>query len=234
GKEEYPSMIAGHAALLARKSGRPVKLIYDRVEDMVATTKRHPATVRHKTGVARDGRLTAIEIDAVFDGGAYATLSAVVLSRGVIHASGPYRCDHVRIRGRASMTNTPPNGAFRGFGAPQTQFAAEVHMDRIAAALGLDPVRLREINALRPGDTTATGQRLGADCSALMVLREAVRKTDFRRRRRAARPNRGIGLSFFFHGSGFTGAGEVKLASKASLALTERGVRILVASTEIG
>jgi CO/xanthine dehydrogenase Mo-binding subunit len=246
GKEEYPSMIAGHAALLAKKSGRPVKLIYDRVEDMVATTKRHPAIIRHKTGVTRDGRLTAIEIDAVFDGGAYATLSAVVLSRGVIHASGPYRCDHVRIRGRAAMTNTPPNGAFRGFGAPQTQFAAEVHMDRIAAELGLDPVRVREINALRPGDTTATGQRLGKDCSALQVLREAVKRTDFKKRRRALaldgpaeaghdrKTVRGLGLSLFFHGSGFTGGGEIKLASKASLALTERGARILVASTEIG
>jgi CO/xanthine dehydrogenase Mo-binding subunit len=235
GKEEYPSMIAGHAALLARKSGRPVKLIYDRVEDMVATTKRHPAVIRHRTGVTRDGRLTAIDIDATFDGGAYATLSAVVLSRGVIHATGPYRCDHIRIRGRAAMTNTPPNGAFRGFGAPQTQFAAEVHMDRIAAELGLDPVRVREINALRPGDTTATGQRLGRDCSALQVLRAAVKKTDFKRRRRAlAGTTRGLGLSLFFHGSGFTGGGEVKLASKASLALTGRGARILVASTEIG
>jgi len=234
GKEEYPSMIAGHAALAALKTGRPVKLVYDRVEDMLATTKRHPSIVRHRTGLSRDGRLTAMDIDVVLDGGAYATLSAVVLSRGVIHASGPYRCDHIRIRGRAAMTNTPPNGAFRGFGAPQTQFAVEVHMDRIADELGLDPVRLRERNALRPGDTTATGQRLGADCSALMVLREAVRKTDFMRRRRKARPNRGIGLSLFFHGSGFTGGGEVKLASKASLALTERGVRILVGSTEIG
>jgi len=235
GKEEYPSMIAGHAALLARKSGRPVKLIYDRVEDMLATTKRHPSIVRHRTGVTRDGRLTAMEIDAILDGGAYATLSAVVLSRGVIHASGPYRCDHVRIRGRATMTNTPPNGAFRGFGAPQTQFAVEAHMDRIAETLGLDPVRIREINALRPGDTTATGQRLGKDCSALQVLREAVKRTDFKRRRRKlAGTNRGIGLSLFFHGSGFTGGGEVKLASKASLELTERGARILVASTEIG
>src|SRR4051812_22582347 len=235
GKEEYPSMIAGHAALLARKAGRPVKLIYDRVEDMVATTKRHPAVIRHRTGVTRDGKLTAVDIDAVFDGGAYATLSAVVLSRGVIHASGPYRCDHVRIRGRASMTNTPPNGAFRGFGAPQTQFATEVHMDRIAGALGLDPVRLREINALRPGDTTATGQRLGKDCSARAVLREAAKRTDFKRRRKAlAGTNRGLGLSLFFHGSGFTGGGEIKLASKASLALTDRGARILVASTEIG
>src|SRR4029434_10024007 len=145
GKEEYPSMIAGHAALVARKTGRPVKLVYDRVEDMLATTKRHPSIIRHRTGVTRDGRLTDIDIDAVLDGGAYATLSAVVLSRGIIHASGPYRCDHVRIRGRATMTNTPPNGACRGFGAPQTQFAAEVHMDRIAEAVGLDPVRVREI-----------------------------------------------------------------------------------------
>src|SRR5438270_1790237 len=150
---------------------------------MLATTKRHPAIVRHRTGVTRAGRLTAIDIEVVLDGGAYATLSAVVLSRGVIHASGPYRCDHVRIRGRVTMTNTPPNGAFRGFGAPQTQFATEVHMDRIAEAIGLDPVRVREINALRPGDTTATGQRLGKDCSALAVLREAVKRTDFSRRR---------------------------------------------------
>ena len=235
GKEEYPSMIAGHAALLARKAGRPVKLIYDRVEDMVATTKRHPSIVRHKTGVTRDGRLTAMDVEVVLDGGAYSTLSAVVLSRGVIHAGGPYRCDHIRIRGRAAMTNTPPNGAFRGFGAPQTQFAVEVHMDCIADRLGLDPVRIRELNALRAGDTTATGQRLGGDCSALQVLRSAVKRTRFQqRRRKLAKTNRGIGLSLFFHGSGFTGGGEVKLASKASLALTARGVRILVASTEIG
>ncbi len=235
GKEEYPSIIAGHASILALKANRPVKIVYDRVEDLVATTKRHPGVIRHRTGVKRDGRLTAIEIDVLLDGGAYVTLSPVVLSRGVIHATGPYRCDHVRVTGRVTMTNTPPNGAFRGFGAPQTQFAAEVHMERIAEALRIDPVRLREINAFRPGDTTATGQKLGVDCSALRVLREAARRTDFRRKRKAlAGANRGIGLALFFHGSGFTGGGEVKLASKASLELTERGVRILVASTEIG
>src|SRR5439155_494141 len=163
------------------------------------------------------------------------TLSPVVLSRGVIHATGPYRCDHVRIQGRVVATNTPPNGAFRGFGAPQTQFAAEVHMERIAETLGIDSVRLREKNAFRPGDTTSTGQKLGRDTSALRVLREAVSRSDFRAKRRAYRgTNRGIGLALFFHGSGFTGGGEVKLASKASLELTETGARILVASTEIG
>lgn len=235
GKEEYPSMIAGHAALLALKSGRPVKMIYDREEDMLATTKRHPSIVRHRTGVTRDGRLTAMEIEVVLDGGAYVTLSPVVLSRGGIHAAGPYRCDHTRIDARAMFTNTPPNGAFRGFGAPQTQFAMEVHMDRIAEALGIDAVELRRRNALRPGDTTATGQRLAADCSALAVLDAAVERSRYHQaRRRAAGTARGVGLALFYHGSGFTGSGELKLESKAALQLTERGVRVLVSSTEIG
>lgn len=235
GKEDYPSVIAGHAALLALKAGRPVKLVYDRSEDMAATTKRHPSIVRHRTGVTKDGRLTAMEIDVLLDGGAYTTLSPVVLSRGVLHATGPYRCDHVRIDGRAVRTNTPPNGAFRGFGAPQTLFAAEVHMDRIAEALGICPVTLRERNVWAPGDTTATGQVLGDDCSAREVLAEAVRRTRFREKRaRLAGSGRGIGLSLFFHGSGFTGSGEAKLASTAALEVTSTGVRVLVSSTEIG
>ena len=235
GKEEYPSHIACHAALLALKAKRPVKMIYDRVEDMVATTKRHPSIVRHRTGVSRDGRLVAMDIEVLLDGGAYCTLSPVVLSRGVLHASGPYRCPHVRIRGRAMRTNTPPNGAFRGFGAPQTQFAIEVHMDRIARALALDPVKLRALNAFRPGDTTATGQILPDDTSAIEVLKTAVKKTAFTRKYKAWRgTDRAIGLSLFFHGAGFTGIGEMKLASRASLELTDTGVRILVASTEIG
>ncbi len=132
GKEEYPSIIALHAALLAGKAGRPVRMIYDRHEDLAATTKRHPAIVRHRTGVTRDGRLLAQDIEVVMDGGAYCTLTPVVLSRGAIHAGGPYRCPNVRIRARATRTNTPPNGAFRGFGAPQVQFATETHLNQIA------------------------------------------------------------------------------------------------------
>src|SRR6266511_1084208 len=118
---------------------------------------------------------------------------------------------------------------------PTAEFAVEVHMDRIAEALGMEPVELRRINALRPGDTTATGQTLRDDCSAHMVLDEAVRRTDFRRKRAAYRgTNRAIGLSLFFHGAGFTGAGERNLKSKARLELTSTGVRIAVGSTEIG
>ena len=134
GKEEYPSMIAAHASLLAMKSGKPVKIIYDRMEDMAATTKRHPSRTRHRTAVCKDGKILGGEIDFTIDGGAYATLSSVVLSRGAIHAGGPYYWPSVRIRAKAVATNAPPHGAFRGFGAPQSLFAMERHMDRIAQA----------------------------------------------------------------------------------------------------
>jgi CO/xanthine dehydrogenase Mo-binding subunit len=235
GKEEYPSILAGHAALLALKSGRPVKMVYDRVEDMLATTKRHPFRVRHRTGLSRDGTLVAMDIDILVDGGAYTTLTPVVLSRGALHAAGPYRCDNVHVLGRAVMTNTPPNGAFRGFGAPQTLFAIEAHMERIAEALGMDGVDLRERNALRPGDTSITGGTIGPDGSALEVLRQAVERTDYRARRVALQgTNRGLGLALFFHGAGFTGDGERKLASRAAVETTADGVRILAGTVDIG
>ena len=249
GKEEYPSLIAGHAVLLARKAGRPVKMMYERHEDLVATTKRHPSIVRHRTALAKDGTVLGIDVDLRLDGGAYVTLSPVVLSRAAIHATGPYRAEAVRIRGRVMMTNTPPNGAFRGFGAPQSQFAAEVHMDRIAVELGLDPIVLRKKNLFRTGDVTATGQVLKDSVAAHEVLDRALARhaAAVRTHNKAVRahnkkershnklvPARGTGIALFFHGSGFTGGGEVKLASRAGLALTKNGVQLLVGSTEIG
>jgi len=158
GKEEYPSLLAGHAALLSLKSGKPVKMIYDRAEDMVATTKRHPSRTRHKTAVSKDGRLLAMDIEFIIDGGAYCTLSPVVLSRGTIHAAGPYYCPNVRIRSSAVATNVPPHGAFRGFGAPQSIFALERQMDKVAKTLGLTADEFRRRNFVREGQTTATSQ----------------------------------------------------------------------------
>ncbi|HSB10037.1 MAG TPA: xanthine dehydrogenase family protein molybdopterin-binding subunit [Blastocatellia bacterium] len=244
GKEEYPSTIAAHAALLARKAGRPVKIIYDRAEDIASTTKRHPGVVRHRTGVTRNGRLTASEIDIVLDGGAYITLTPVVLSRGAIHALGPYRCDNVRIIARAVYTNTPPNGAFRGFGAPQVAFAYEMQMERIAAELGIEPLELRRINLLREGDITATGQRLSWSVGSEDVLNAAVGRSRYEEKKRdieaenamgIACRRRGIGLSFFFHGAGFTGGGEAKMKAQAGLEITAEGrARVLSGSTEIG
>ncbi|HJT26919.1 MAG TPA: xanthine dehydrogenase family protein molybdopterin-binding subunit [Pyrinomonadaceae bacterium] len=246
GKEEYPSLIAGHAALLAWKSGKPVKIIYDRAEDMVATTKRHPSRTRHKTAVTKDGKLLAIEINFVIDGGAYCTLSPVVLSRGTIHAAGPYVCPNVRIHSRAVATNVPPHGAFRGFGAPQSIFALERHMDKVAHAVGVSPEEFRRRNFIHEGETTATSQIIRERVEMDHLLTRALGLSDYHaKRERFARENhvsnggfskkRGIGFATFMHGAGFTGSGEVYLQSVVSAEATAEGkVRILAASTEIG
>ncbi len=243
GKEEYPSMIAGHTALLALKSGRPVKMIYDRWEDMAVTTKRHPSRVRHRTGVDERGRLLAQDIEIVLDGGAYLTLSPVVLSRAVIHAGGPYACDAVRIDGRAMLTNAVPFGAFRGFGAPQAFFGLERHMDVVAARLDMDPVEFRRINLIRDGQQTATGQTINDGVDRLEVLDTALRLSDWTARRseierlNLADPlvKRGLGLAVFHHGAGFTGNGELMLQSVVHVAGTPAGgVEVRTASVEMG
>jgi CO/xanthine dehydrogenase Mo-binding subunit len=242
GKEEYPSMIAGHAALLAWKAGRPVKMIYGRAEDMASTTKRHPARTTHRTAVSRDGTLLAMDIDFTIDGGAYCTLSPVVLSRGTIHAAGPYSCPNVRVQGRAVATNVPPHGAFRGFGAPQSIFALERHMDKVAAAVGLSPEDFRRRNFIKPGDTLAVGQTIKEPVDMAGLLDRALAISGYREKReRFARENagravkKGIGFASFMHGAGFTGSGEVHLASIVAVEGTADGtVRVLSASTEIG
>jgi CO/xanthine dehydrogenase Mo-binding subunit len=243
GKEEYPSIVAIHAALLARKAGRPVRLIYDRHEDLAATTKRHPGVIRHRTGVRRDGTLVAQDIEIVLDGGAYCTLTPVVLSRAAIHAAGPYACPNVRIRARAVATNTPPNGAFRGFGAPQSLFAAELMVEHVAERLGVPSLDLRKKWMLRIGDTTATSQTLTESVSAELVLAAALKAAPPVRPRPSGSPlgsahptvRRGRGLSLVYHGSGFTGSGEKKLGGKVAVEALPGGTfTILTASTEIG
>lgn len=242
GKEDFPSTICAHAALLAMKSGHPVKLTYDRMEDLAATTKRHPSRVRHRTALDADGKLLAMEIELATDGGAYATLSSTVLSRATLHSTGPYVCPNVRVRSRAWATNTVPYGAFRGFGAPQAIFAIERHMDEIAAAIAMDPIELRRRNFLHTGDKTATEQVMREPVILDELLDRALAESDYHARRaRFARENparpvkRGLGIAAFYHGSGFTGSGERYLNSLAGLDVTADGqVRVLVASTEFG
>ena len=242
GKEEYPSMIAGHAALLAIKSGKPVKIIYDRLEDMAATTKRHPSRTRHRTAVNRDGKILGGEIDFAIDGGAYLTLSPVVLSRGVIHAGGPYYWPNVRIRAKAVATNAPPHGAFRGFGAPQSLFAMERHMDRIAKAVGLSPVEIRRRNFLQPGQATTTEQVVNEPIDLGKLLDRALAVSDYaEKKQRFAEQNqngltrKGMGIAAFLHGAGFTGSGERYLSSVVGVeGCADGNVRVLVSSTEFG
>jgi CO/xanthine dehydrogenase Mo-binding subunit len=242
GKEEYPSMIAAHAALLAMKSGKPVKIIYDRMEDMAATTKRHPSRTRLRTAVTKDGKILGGEIDFIIDGGAYKTLSPVVLSRGAIHAGGPYYWPGIRIRAKAVATNAPPHGAFRGFGAPQSLFALERHMDRIAQVVGLSPVEIRRRNFLQPGQTTTTGQTIDEPIDLSKLLDRALelsgyhaKKENFARENPQATRKKGIGIASFLHGAGFTGSGERFLGSVVGIeAIADGSLRILVSSTEFG
>jgi CO/xanthine dehydrogenase Mo-binding subunit len=242
GKEDYPSVIASHAALLAMKSGHAVKIVYDRIEDLAATTKRHPSRVRHRTALDATGKLLAIDIQIDTDGGAYSTLSSTVLSRATLHAPGPYVCPNVRVRSHAWATNTVPYGAFRGFGAPQTIFAIERHMDEIAAAIGMDPIELRRRNFLHQGDTTATEQLMREpvllDKLLDRILDESgyrAKREEFARENQSSPVKRGMGIAAFYHGSGFTGSGERYLNSVAGVDVTPEGrVRVLVSSTEFG
>jgi len=242
GKEDFPSVIGSHAALLSMKSGHPVKLCYDRAEDMAATTKRHPSRTRHRTAVSKDGKFLAGEIDFAIDGGAYATLSPVVLSRGTIHAPGPYLWPYMTVRAKAMATNIPPHGAFRGFGAPQSIFALERHIDKIARVVGLTPEELRRRNFLGTGDRTATGQLLSDPVDMQHLLTRAleessyhVKREQFDRENPGTTIKRGIGFATFFHGAGFTGSGERRLNSLVAIELTPEGFpQILASSTEFG
>ena len=242
GKEDFPSVIGSHAALLAMKSGHPVKIIYDRGEDMAATTKRHPSRTRHRTAVSRDGKLLGGTIDIAIDGGAYATLSPVVLSRATIHAPGPYKWPHLRVRAKAMATNIPPHGAFRGFGAPQTLFALERHMDKIARTIGLSPEELRRRNFLTTGDHTATGQPLTDPVDMQHLLTRALADSNYHEKlalfnesNKTSQIKRGIGFATFMHGAGFTGSGEHRLNSLVHLDILPDGrPQILVSSTEFG
>jgi CO/xanthine dehydrogenase Mo-binding subunit len=242
GKEDYPSIIAGHAALLAIKAGRPVKIVYDRAEDMAATTKRHPSRTRHRTALSKDGKILGGEIEFTIDGGAYATLSSVVLSRGAIHAGGPYYWPIARIWAKAVATNVPPHGAFRGFGAPQSLFAMERHMDRIAQVVGLSPIEIRRRNFLKPGQTTTTEQIVREPIDLGKLLDRALslseyhsKKERFSRENPSGTTKKGMGIAAFLHGAGFTGSGERYLSSVVGVeGCADGGIRVLVSSTEFG
>jgi len=248
GKEEYPTMLTGYAALPALKSGRPVKITYERHEDILFTPKRHPVWVRYKTGFRKDGTLTAIECDYILDGGAYLTISDVVMFRGILHCALAYRCENVVIRGKVARTNSVPCGAFRGFGAPQAIWGIESHIDAIAARLGRKPHEYRRQVHARPGDITPTGQVLSRENGSSACLALALQRADFARKLQRASHGKlrkgqekyyGIGLSFFAHGSAFTGDGEAKFKAKGRMELArlddgKPGVNIRVSSTEMG
>lgn len=240
GKEDYPSLLAAYAWLLARKSAQNVRIVYDRSEDMAYTTKRHPARISYRSALDPQGIIAAMEVEFEIDAGAYCTLSPVVLSRGALHACGLYEIPAVLVHARALATNMPPSGAFRGFGAPQAIFALERHMDVLAAAVGEDPLNFRRRHLPHEHSTTLTGAPLREAAALSALLERGAAESNFLRRKGALEKNhsrvrRGIGMALFMHGGGFTGSGESFLASRARLELDEEGgVTIRIISTEMG
>ncbi|MDD2214361.1 MAG: xanthine dehydrogenase family protein molybdopterin-binding subunit [Oscillospiraceae bacterium] len=242
GKEDYPSILACQVAVAAYKAqGKPVRVIFGRREDMEFTSKRHPSLCTYKAAV-KNGRVTALDAKVIFNAGAYTTLSAVVLQRGIIAASGVYDIPALKVHGQAVKTNTVPNGAYRGFGAPQTFFAIEMLMEHIAKASGEEPLAFKLRHLVRQGDETSTGGRYHFPVPLPAMVEEVRQMSDFDQKRRLyAQPQsgttrRGIGISLWFHGAGFTGSGERDII-KAVCRLhkfPDGRVEILASQSDIG
>lgn len=184
-------------ALAAWKTGRPVAMVWTREESMIAHHKRHPMTIRCRWGATRGGVITAVEGTVLADGGAYASTSAEVTKVATLFANGTYRVPNISVDGVAVYTNNIPSGAFRGFGAPQAQFAAEIMVTRLAHAIGMDPIEFRRRNLYREGDLESSQRPLPPGVSALAVLERCAKEAEERFRREGHLPHvrRGVGVA---------------------------------------
>lgn len=240
GKEAFPSILACQTAVAAKKANKPVKVVFDRREDMEFTSKRHPSICKYKAAV-KDGRITGMDIDVMYNSGAYTTLTPVVLQRGLICSSGVYHLDNLRVTGRAVKTNTIPCGAFRGFGGPQTFFAVEMMMDHVAKELGFDSLEFKEKHMTKQGDPTSTGGRYHFHVPLPEMIERLDKLSDYRAKRKkygnqSGRCRKGVGMSLAFHGCGFTGSGERDLI-KAVTRIRKNAddtVEILASNTDMG
>lgn len=241
GKEDYPSILACQVAVASYKAKKPVRVVFDRREDIISTSKRHPLTARYKAAI-KNGKVTAMDIDLIYDGGAFSSLSMVVLQRGSICANGVYYTENLRVHGRANKTNTVPKGAFRGFGAPQVFFCSDLLMEHIAKSLKRDTLEFKMEHMVKQGDNTSTLGKFHFHVPLNEMIEEVDQISDYKRKRKlydepqTGRYRKGIGLSLSLHGCGFTGSGERDLI-KAVLKLKKHKdgrVEILAANTDIG
>lgn len=241
GKEAFPSILGCQVAVAAKKAGKPVRCVFERREDLEFSSKRHPSLNTYRAAV-KDGKVTAMDIDVRFNAGAYTTLSAVVLQRGLICANGVYNIPNLHVRGRALKTNTTPSGAYRGFGAPQTFFSVEMLMNHIAADLGRDPLQFKEAHLVQEGDATSTSGKYHYPVPLQAMIDEVDQACGFRKKYeeyqkpQTGRYRKGIGISMHFHGAGFTGSAErdtIKAVAKLHK-LPDGTVYALGSNSEIG
>lgn len=240
GKEDFPSVLAGQAAAAAKILNKPVKLIYKREEDIIASSKRHPGLIRMKIGTDDKGKILAAEIEYYVDGGAYATLTPIVLWRGTVHALGPYDCDDILIKSFGVATNKVPCGAYRGFGSPQVIFAGESMIDEIAYSLGIDPVEIRRLNGYKVGSKTATSQVIDQSCGLMETLEKATEKAEWKASwqtpaQRTGHIRRGIGVSTVYYGVGLGAGGQHLDRVGTSMTIMKDGsVHCAIGNVEMG
>lgn len=239
GKEEYPSLLGGQIAAAAIKTGKKVKLIFDRDEDIQCTTKRHPSKIYIKTYLDEDYKILGMECEVKLDGGAYAGISNIVLQRAIFAVVGVYNVDNIIVNGKVLATNNIVTGAFRGFGAPQSFYAVESHMDQIAERLGICPVELKKRNLIKQGDYSSTGGLFREHIPLLEIIDKIEEMSAYSKKYKNYNNSnsfKGIGLSVFFHGGGFTGTGE-KDVIKTKVKMKkhkDNKVEILISNVEMG
>ncbi|HOD41997.1 MAG TPA: molybdopterin-dependent oxidoreductase, partial [Candidatus Wallbacteria bacterium] len=184
GKEDVPSEYAAKAALLAYVLKKPVKLILDRAQDLMVSSKRHPMKMEYKVGVTKKGKMNALKVRVLADSGAYTTLSTVVLFRSSVHFGGPYVIPHVSGDIIGLYTNRVPCGAYRGFGTPQVIYAMESMINIICNDMGWDPFEFRKNNALKKGASSITSHKIKESCGLIETIDKARKESEYDKRKK--------------------------------------------------
>lgn len=238
GKEEFPSHTACQLAVAVNKIKKPIKLIFEREEDMEVTTKRHPALIT-LTAYMKEDKILGLKSNVGIDAGAYIGLSGVVLSRALIASTGVYTIDNLYVDGDVFITNTVPNGAFRGFGAPQMLFAVEMFINHVAKEVGKDHLEYRNHYLAKQNDLTSTSGTFRDPIIMPEMLNKVLQESNYieKFKKYSTTDNtKGIGMSWSLHGCGFTGSGEqehIKALVKLEK-LEDNQVNILIAAVDMG
>lgn len=239
GKEHYPSMTGSQLATALLKIKKPIKMVFERVEDLLYSTKRHPSKSNYKAYIGKNNEILGMDIDVKLNGGAYKGCSGVVLSRALIACANVYNIPSLKVNGNVYMTNTVPTAAFRGFGSPQTIFAVELFMNHIAQKLGIDPLEFKLKYLVKQGDITTNSGTFHDPIILPELIDKAILMSDYKNKiKEYSKPgcNKGIGMSFFLHGCGFTGSGESDIIKgKVKLIKDENDiVHVYASSVDMG
>ncbi len=239
GKEHYPSMIGAQLATALLKINKPIKMVLERPEDLAFSTKRHPSKTYYTAYIDDDNNILGMDVKVGLNGGAFKGCSGVVLSRALIACVNVYNIPSLNVVGDVYMTNTVPTAAFRGFGSPQTIFASEMFMHHIAKELGIDPLEFRLKYLVKQGDVTTNSGTFHDPIILPELINKAMEMSDYKRKiieysKRGC--NKGIGMSFFLHGCGFTGSGESDIIKgKVKLVKDEKDiVHVYASSVDMG